>query len=174
MTKPLNRWKGYDSSWSKPVIEAFMHLDNADAPDGNAKYDGKFMGVDLFEMADSYVKKFRNKRSAQKQGIVWVLNSAEALGRYSSTLNKSAQGMAVPIACGLLEGASAIIENRTPNFDRYVKPELGLLPERMNFLMELIFKKQLILHENYWRDFWETNLEGCHAPIFDTQINCPF
>jgi hypothetical protein len=174
MANPINPWKQYTRAWSKPTIEAFMHLDASDASQGGAKYDGKFMGEDLFKIATSYMKKFRKKVAIDRQGVIWILNSTEALHRYSNGLNKDAKEMTSSIARGLLEGADAFINSRTPDFNRYMKPESGFLPERMDFLVDIIFKGQFSLYNSEWTNFWETNLSKCSAPIFDKYIDCPF
>lgn len=174
MAKILNPWKQYNRTWAKPAIQAFMRLDAADASEGNAKYDGKFMGEDLFKIATSYMKKFRSKVAIDRQGVIWILNSAEALERYSLGLNKDAKEMTTSIARGLIEGADAFINSRTPDFNRYMKPESGFLPERMDFLVDIILKGQFSLYNSEWANFWETNLSKCSAPIFNKWIECPF
>ena len=174
MAKSINTWKQYPKAWSKPTIEAFMRLDASDASQGSAKYDGKFMGKDLFKIATSYMKKFKNKVAIDRQGVIWILNSAEALKRYSEGLNKDAKEMASSIVLGLLEGADAFINSRKPNFENYIKLESGFIPNQMNFLVDIITGGQFSLRNNDWTDFWKTNLAKCQAPIFDKWIECPF
>ncbi len=169
-----NPWQAFSATWMHPAVEAFRALDAADDDAKEDALDGSYLGIDLIALANGYRQRFRVQTEIKRQGIVWLLEATEALGRCTERFGPRGVETGDAIAGALLEGLRAAVEGDAANYASVLDEESGLDPEQMPFLVELIMSGQVLLGTMRWADFWRVNLGKCIAPLFLHKEECPF
>lgn len=166
MAKVQGIWDKRFPQWARPAIEALKKLDASDAAKGKPRYDGRFLGIDLEEVAELYVQKY----SAHQPGVARLFEAAAGLHQFAPGASKDK----TILNNALFAGARALLLSRPVFYDTIPGFKNRFIDVEFKAYFNQIREGKTSVPREGWSGFWKFILSGCRADLFKTSDACPF